>query len=178
MILKAFLPLLFGALLWPNHLATNSKIEKHPDFIQTNTKYMTEDGKISITMPSEYTVSESEDGLVKTTKVSSVIGEVTYFFGWTLHEGTVSDRMMLAEVSLESFVESAEAEILEQRVYKYGKNKGIDATVTLMDGAVNCFYRVIIIDNYQFQMVVVTEEAELNKAEKKFLNSFKYKSKG
>ena len=110
-----------------------------------------------------------------TTKVTSTIGDVTYLFSWTLHSAVLEDSKGLADVSLESFNEQVQGDILTQSVYKYGRNEGKSATVSLAEGQVNCFYRVILIDQYQFQMVVVTSDKELNNVGKKFLNSFKYK---
>tara|TARA_R110000796_G_scaffold252637_1_gene389656 strand:+ start:94135 stop:94653 length:519 start_codon:yes stop_codon:yes gene_type:complete len=171
MLLKMFLSIALSGLLWPNHVPLNIKKEG----VSVEKKYSAEKGKIGITMPGDYSVSESESESVTTTKVTSTIGDVTYLFSWTLHSAVLEDSKGLADVSLESFNEQVQGEILTQSIYKYGRNEGKSATVSLAEGQVNCFYRVILIDQYQFQMVVVTSDKELNNVGKRFLNSFKYK---
>lgn len=171
MLLKMFLSIVLSGLLWPNHGPLN--IKEEGAFVQK--KYLAEGGKIGITMPGDYSVSESEGESVTTTKVTSTIGDVTYLFSWTLHSVVLEDSKGLADVSLESFNEQVQGKILTQNVYKYGRNEGKNATISLMEGQANCFYRVILIDQYQFQMVVVTSDKELDNTGKKFLNSFKYK---
>ena len=120
--------------------------------------------------PNHVPLNIKEEGVSVEKKYSAEKGKI----GITM-PGDYNVSKGLADVSLESFNEQVQGDILTQSVYKYGRNEGKSATVSLAEGQVNCFYRVILIDQYQFQMVVVTSDKELNNVGKKFLNSFKYK---
>tara|TARA_R110001592_G_scaffold204977_1_gene455328 strand:+ start:2233 stop:2766 length:534 start_codon:yes stop_codon:yes gene_type:complete len=177
MQLKILLPMVFSALLFTSHVSTHVGSEKHSSFIGTETKYHAEEGRIRITMPSDYSVSVVEGDLSTTTKVTSTIGETTYMFSWTLHKELMEGHKGLADVSLESFNKELKGEINTQNVYKYGKYEGKNAKITIMQGQARCFYRVVLIGQYQFQMIVATTDAEIDKTGMKFLDSFKYKNK-
>ena len=174
MFLKMILPAILGVLLMPSQLSPNSESENHLYSIGDELEYLAQNGKFGITMPGEYTVSKVVGESTNTIKVTSTIGEETYLFSWTLHTELLGDHKGLADVSLESFNEQVQGDILNQDIYKYKSNEGKKATISLMEGQAICFYRVILMEQYQFQMVVVTGDTELDEAGEKFLDSFKY----
>ena len=141
---------------------------------QKPVKYVSENGKMSANMPGEYEVTMDDSESTTIAKISTSVDDVNFMFSWTLHKNPLEDHEGLARVSLDSFQETIGAEILKEELYKYGKNKGLNAILKLEDVAF-IRYKVILIDQYQFQLVVVGPEDNFEKMAKKFFKSFKYK---
>ncbi len=132
------------------------------------------DSKISIKMPAEFEkeVSELDDG--KTTKVSCTLDGILYFFSWTEHITPMTDHTALATTSLNAFNETVGATITEQKPYFYKNHEGVSATM-VAEGKGYFNYRVILIGQFQFQLVVASTADNIRKSSKKFFKSFKYK---
>lgn len=137
-------------------------------------KFTSEDGKISISFPAEPAKDKTEAEEAVTHKVSVTEGTTTYFFGYTYHENELADAKELAQVSLDSFTEAVGGTIKSQGVYKYKKNEGLEAKITIEDQGY-IMYKVIIIGQVQYQLVVINTVDEFGPDADKFFNSFKIK---
>lgn len=148
----------------------------HPEFILPEGEwytYTTEDGVATIKFPSKPAVEVTEGEDATTAKISVQEGDLTYFFGYTTHNQTLEEYEELAKVSLDAFNAQVKGEIVSQEAYKYKKHKGIDAKIKLETQGAIIQYRVILIDQSQYQIIVIGPDRDFEKEMSKFYKSFK-----
>ena len=137
-------------------------------------KFTSSDGKVNITFPAEYKIDTTKAESAITLKISALVGEITYFFGLTEHSQPITGHEDLASVSLESFVSSLSGEIVSQETYSYKKNDGVSAKIKIGDQGY-CLYKVILIGQKQFQLIVISPQDDFSKMADSFFKSFKVK---
>ena len=125
--------------------------------------------KMAFPAPFEEDVEEKDYG--NTHKVSATVDGQTFFFATTIHNNPLTDRYQLAEVSLESFLESVQGQLIESHDYFYKKHKGISAKIKLDERTID--YRIILIGQHQYQLIAIFENEYNEKASQKFFKSFK-----
>ncbi|MCD4735047.1 MAG: hypothetical protein K8R53_03300 [Bacteroidales bacterium] len=136
-------------------------------------KYSSKASKASIVFPEEFKVERDENKSPVTTKVSAEVGENVFMFSYTNHEVTLDDPYHLAEVSLQSFQETLQGEVVKMTDYFYDDYKGRDAIFDVLGTEVTIYYRVLIVGQIQYQMVVVDQQGDILKKKDKFFKSFK-----
>lgn len=136
-------------------------------------KYTSEDGKMSISFPSKPEESVTDNEMITTIKLSSEYNQKTYFVGLTTHKNSLEEEspQELARVSLDAFTESTKGAITSESVFKYKKNEGLQADIKLDGGYLK--YKVILIGQHQYQLVVISENDNFGKDTEKFFKSFK-----
>jgi hypothetical protein len=135
-----------------------------------------DNGNISITFPGEFKQTVKEKENATTTKASCTLDGLTYFIGWTLHRIEMTEHEKMAEVSLTEFNRAAGGEIIEEKAYKYKKHIGRSAKIQIGDKGF-ALYKVVLIGQNQFQLVVASNDDNFGSTSKKFFKSFKYKGK-
>lgn len=152
-------------------------IPLHPVLMPPAAKYVTEKGKASIKFPAEYSVEEDNSDLTSTTKVMASLDDNIFMFSFSIHETTLSDHYMLAQTSLTSFNDEVGGRIISETDYVYDDYKGRSAEIELEEQNVTLYYRVILVGQIQYQMVVVAQSGNIVKKKDKFFNSFKLTGK-
>lgn len=137
-------------------------------------KYVSEDKKLSMVFPAEFTQSVEKNESSTTIKVTSTKDNISYFIGWTKHETPLEDPKLLTEVSLEAFSESIGGKAVNKEKFTYKKDEGISSKIFIEDKGV-CLYYVIIIGQNQFQLIAISLEDKFGKDTDNFFKSFKYK---
>ena len=175
--MKFKLTFLFATLLLSASFISSTSTET----IEINTnlpdkwhKFTSENGNVSISFPAEYEKGEEAQEGIITHKVSSVVGNTTYFFGYTIHESPLDAPKELAEASLEGFNGAIGGTILSKGPYKYKKNEGMEAKITIEDKAY-VLYKVVMVGQVQCQLVIIDVEDKFGKDAEKFFNSFSAK---
>jgi len=136
-------------------------------------KYASKDSKASIVFPAEFKVEREKNKSPVTTKVSAEIGENVFMFSYTIHDVTLDDPYHLAEVSLQSFQETLQGEVVKMTDYFYDDYKGREAIIDIPGTIATVYYRVLIVGQIQYQMVVVDQQGDILKKKDKFFKSFK-----
>ena len=136
--------------------------------------YSASEAKLSVTFPGEFESSEQFEESYKSVKTQAVVDDMVFFVAYTIHETEMVDVEGLAKVSLDAFVEGLEGEVTEETTWKVNKQNGIKALIAVPKSALKGEYRVVIMDNIQYQIMVVSPEATYDqKKAKKFMKSFK-----
>ena len=126
--------------------------------------------------PAKPEISETKKEDATTYKATATKGQTTYFVGFTVHQTQMMDHQELAQVSLDAFAETLGGIITEQSDWKYKKNLGRQAVVELKEQDARVDYKVILVDQIQYQLVIVSPKADHDaKVAKKFFKSFKMK---
>ena len=164
----AFYSVLFSLLF----LSVGFKIS--PIQAQTPYPFTSNSGKYSITFPAKPEMTNSDSESATTYKTSCAVGDVTYFVGHTLHNQEMPNPEELSEVSLESFNSTLGGEITTSGPWKFKKNTGRDARISMADQEALVWYKCILVGSIQYQLVVVAPAAAWDeKTAKKFMKSFK-----
>lgn len=135
-----------------------------------------ENPNFSITFPVEYTLEESSsDKGLKTEFYRAVSGEDVYMFKYTQHKNPAisADNEVYMLASVESFVTGIRGTLQKKEKINFKKSTGMDAFLTIDDKNLNVFYRVLIINRVQYQLIVITKAEEKTSGIKNFFNSFK-----
>ena len=144
---------------------------KKPDF-----KFVSQEYKVSINFPGAYEESVTEQKpdskAGKTLKVNATVNDDVYFLGMTLHKVEMTGHVEMADVSLTSFAKAVNGEITDQKAFIYGTHEGKEATIYMAAQQKYVHYRVILVDNFQYQVLVVNNDKTLNSAALAFFNSF------
>lgn len=137
-------------------------------------KLQSDEGKFSIEFPCSYQ-KESTEGDVQTThKFTCDKDNNTFFVGYTLHKTDIMGHEEMAQVSVDSFLEAVGGEKVSQEEWRVRKNPGLKTVMTINNGAVLVNYQVVLIDQYQYQLVVLAGKDDFDeKAAAKFFKSFK-----
>ncbi len=139
-------------------------------------KYTSADGRLSMMFPGEYAEDGSEDNSPVTYKIQCTNNEVLYYVGYTHHDVPLEDYESLAEVSLTSFATQLNGKVLAKEDFSYKKFIGKKATIQMEDGNW-CSYRVLLEGQYQYQLIVIGQKENLDKAiADKFFDSMKIKN--
>ncbi len=150
-------------------------------FITTNTysqskdwvKYSSDEGNVKISFPCQYEVAEMEKDYGKTFTVKGTSGDDFYYLAFTLHDEDMSDAENLALISLESFSNELNGEIVQQEKFTEKKQTGVKAKILLEDGSKDIYYRAIISGQVQYQLIVIDASKSIEEDRKKFFDSFK-----
>lgn len=137
-------------------------------------KYESEKFKVSISFPVAYTESEEPTEHGVTLKVLATKDDNSFFLGVTLHETEMTGHKDLAAVSLESFTNTLQGTEVMRQTYKKGSHEGLDATIQIPDKGAWVFYRVILVGQFQYQVVSIQNSEVQTKDTKKFMKSFKF----
>lgn len=146
-------------------------------FAQKSYSYSSSKGNCSLTFPDKYTEKETqgESGLTSTSVQSILDNGDIYLFSFVIHKDNIKkdEELKYAELSLNSFTKSLGGEIKSAKDFKYKSHKGKEAVMT-MENNYTVYYRVLLVDNMQYQFVYMTTTANEKNA-KKYFKSFKMK---
>ncbi|MCF6365194.1 MAG: hypothetical protein L3J35_03235 [Bacteroidales bacterium] len=129
----------------------------------------------SIRFPSEYKLEESSENKgLKTEFYKSFLGEDIFMFKFSEHKNPAvsSDNEVYLNASVESFVNGVGGSIVNKDNIKYKKTNAIDAFITIDDKNLNVFYRVLIINHVQYQLIVITKSNDKTSVIQNYFNSF------
>ena len=139
-------------------------------------KYSSTEGKLSVVFPDNFTVTEESNSGAKTVKAQLELDDMVFFVAYTVHEAVLEEHYELASVSLESFAEALNTEIIERSDWKVKKNLGTRAVIYSSDNKLKGEYRAILVGQIQYQLVAIgMDTAWDEKGAKTFLDSFKLK---
>jgi hypothetical protein len=140
-------------------------------------KYQSAEGQMAIKFPAAYEVSEeasNED--FKTIKVSTTVGEQTYFASYTVHAVSLDEPEALTRHSLDAFNDRVGGEIQSTSDWKVKDSKGIIAHINMEAQGAKIEYRALIRSNIQYQILVVGPPASWDQTGvEAFFKSFKVK---
>ena len=132
--------------------------------------------KIKFPVQPEEDVTEKEDAT--TYKISAQVNDQTFFFGYTVHGVTMVDHENMAKISLDAFNEQLGGEVRGERAWEISGATGRQATLDLKEQGAVCMYKVVLIGQMQYQVVVIAPLSTLDKdAADDFFASFKPKKK-
>ena len=137
-------------------------------------KFSSAEGKISITIPGEYTVTEENHDYGKTVKVNGEFATYGYFISYTLHNETISDHYNMAKTGLDGFVEALNSTITSQADWMVKKNRGVSAFLKMNDYDKVVDYGCILAGNIQYQIAIIGEPTSwIQKKSDAIFKSFK-----
>jgi hypothetical protein len=145
-------------------------------YAQKNYPYDSNEGKFSIEFPGEFTVDREDKDKVSTIKINCDYEGQTYFASYSLHKIEMVDHEEMAEVSFDSFHAAVGGEVLMKDEWKVDGNTGLMAEIDLAENSVTITYRVILVGNIQYQLIVMAEYSDYDKKlANKFFKSFELK---
>lgn len=154
----------FSAPIWP--IEINEVLKGYG--------YVSSEGKVKIKFPAEYVVEESPGESHVTTKVSATMGEMNFFLSYTIHETEITSHYEMAELSLSTFEEKLSARSLSQGDYIYKSHTGRMAEMMMDEQGIRLFYRAILVDQIQYQLIVTMPADQAGNASlDAFFKSFK-----
>ncbi len=137
-------------------------------------KYSSSEAKLSVVFPGEFETTEQVKDSYKSVKIQAVVDGVIYFAIYTVHDNEMTDSESLAKVSLDAFTEGIDGQITKESTWKVNKNNGLQVLLKAPSNDLVGEYRVVIIDQIQYQVTVVSPEKSWDaKRAKKFFKSFK-----
>ena len=119
--------------------------------------YVSEEGHLSVSFPEQATVlvEEKVGESPKTLKYQLEGDEFVHYAAVAIHESDLSEiDEDLCQLSLNSFTESADGAIINQRVWNVQGEEGIAAKI-LLSGKQVVYYKVVLKGNLQYQLVVL-----------------------
>lgn len=138
--------------------------------------YDSSEGRFSVVFPAEYATERDEGEDVATIKTSCNLDGQTYFASYSLHQLEMTDPMEMAEVSYDSFIKAVGGVLQSKSDWKVKEHTGLIAVMNLSDESVLLEYRVILVGNIQYQLVVLAATGDYDaKAAGNFFDSFKLK---
>ena len=144
-------------------------------------KYESSEFKVSIQFPGDYEENIKEktgddDKITRTLRVTCKYSGNSYTLNVTKHPITFTDTKSLAQTSLTSFTNALNGELISQETYTQKGNDGLDATIYLSESDRYVHYRVILIDRFQYQLVIIDKKSSLSDDADDFMSSFKMKN--
>ena len=144
-----------------------------PAQVEKWVSYTSQEGKVKMKFPGEYEVSEEQKETHKVVKISSTIGDENYFLSYTVHNMPMKEHYEMAKVSLNSFAEAFGVEPSNEEDFVYKSHRGRQATLRLEERGIVITYKALLVDQIQYQIVVVQAEDGDQATKEKFLKSFK-----
>jgi hypothetical protein len=147
-----------------------------PEATLKSFKYSSEDGKVQIKFPCDYNVEATEKELGDNVEVSCENDDLAFYLSFLIHNTDLSEvgSYELAQTSADAFVETTGGTIRTQQPFMVKDKKGEEMVIDLEGVGKTIVYRVLIVDQIQYQMVIITGDLEKDQgAINKFLKSFK-----
>ncbi|MEM0999064.1 MAG: hypothetical protein AAGN35_18535 [Bacteroidota bacterium] len=149
-------------------------------FSQNWMNYKLDDCSCSFKLPGNEIpeIESEEDGETVIWNYTSEYGSGVYLASYTLYNIATdySDPIDLAKESLSGFVGAVDGKIVREKPWEYKKHEGIQATIQIASQNIACQYKVLFVDQIQYQLVVMAPVGEYdNDTAKKFFASFKVK---
>ncbi|MBK8555442.1 MAG: hypothetical protein IPL65_06560 [Lewinellaceae bacterium] len=139
-------------------------------------KYTSTEGNFSITFPADYETANKDTEDFTSVETQSSFEDQLYFVSCSTHKMEISEHESLAATSLESFNEAMGGRITQQSTWSIKKHKGLQADIEIPSDNIRAKYRVVLIGQFQYQVVVMSESSKWNQVNAdKFINSFKLK---
>lgn len=139
--------------------------------------YKSVDFNVSIAFPLVFEESledtEVEGKIQKSVEVVGNDSSGTYLLLITKHVMDLEDHLNLAIESMDEFATTLQSEIKSQKSFTYKSHEGKEALLYLEKQKYYVHYRVILIGNFQYQTVVITQNQQKSEKIDNFLNSFK-----
>jgi hypothetical protein len=129
----------------------------------------------SIVFPAEYSkVESSENEGLKNEHYRAEYNQDVYLFKFAEHKSpkVSGENTGYMQASLESFLTAVEGRLIKKNMFTFGESNGLDAFLTLEKKNMNVFYRVLIVDKVQYQIIVITKDEGKSRAVNNFFNSF------
>jgi hypothetical protein len=159
--------LVIGLILFP--LVSNA---------QKWSRYSFKDAKFSIEYPVEPVTETKTDDIGKTITTKLVDGNTIYMATAIIHKTNLNVKGLsqesLAKASMDAFADALGATKVTRKKYYYKKDVGLDAIMESNEFESPIYYRIIVVEQIQYQIVVMTSSGKEDKGgRKKFLGSFK-----
>jgi len=141
---------------------------------QTEYKYSSEKAKCSILFPAKFLTVENYELSRPYAKATAVFAQEKYYFKFKIFDdaGIISDNTANIKSTAQSFLIATKGRLVKSKVIKYNKFEGLEYIIQPENSNSYIFYRTFIINNIQYQFFVNSNNAELSKTGKLFLNSF------
>jgi hypothetical protein len=127
-----------------------------------------------VKFPAAYSLKESSiDNGLKSERYESVFNDDIYMLKYSAHKNAAvtGDNQVFMDASLESFVNGIKGTLIDKSTFKYYKTNGIEAFISIDEKNLYVFYRVLIIDRVQYQIIAITKSKEKTKAIDRFFKS-------
>jgi hypothetical protein len=82
------------------------------------------------------------------------------------------DNRMFMDASLDSFVTGIRGSLMQKNEFKYMQTNGLEAFISLDEKNRFVYYRVLIIDRVQYQIIVITKTKDKSQDTDQFFKSF------
>ena len=135
--------------------------------------YKSKEGKVSIQFPAEYTESDAseEERISKT--VTCTMKDKTYMLNFTVHSTKIQNVKEALALSLATFSKELKADVKSEGEFNVKKNKGIDCVMYLPEFGMYGFYRVLVVEKYHYQILILSANEKKDADDDKFFKSFK-----
>lgn len=135
--------------------------------------YSSDEANATVQLPGEYQVSSEVSEDAYTEQIAANDGQNKYIFTYTLHDTPLMDHEGLSIVALQAFADAAGGQIVQDTDYYYNDHKGKEAVIFMKEDQATVNYRVIIIDQVQYQFIVISLQDAVSDKVKRFFGSFK-----
>jgi hypothetical protein len=156
--------------------AANFTTKPLPFYNAAEFLYKSVDFNISIIFPMAFEEKmdqiEVEGKIQETVEVSGSDGSGDYFASVTKHTIEMADHFEMAAESLDAFRETINAKIISEEIFTYKEHKGKQALMYLEEQKIYVHYKVILIGNNQYQMIVINTTKMTSKTVDDFFKSF------
>lgn len=139
--------------------------------------YESKAGKFKAKFPSTPEVKTEDTDTGKRHKAMARFGNGVYFATFMVHDTPLAKHFDLAKTSLVAFNDKLGGTIKSQNDWEVKGHKGLQATINIADKGSLVEYRVVLVGQIQYQLIVVYPENEWDaKTTKKFFKKFKLKA--
>ncbi len=131
--------------------------------------------EFTIQFPNSYVLKESkEDKGLKSELYESVYEDDIFMLKYSEHKNPAvsSDNRVFMDASLDSFVTGIRGTLMNKNEFKYLQTNGLEAFISLDEKNRYVYYRVLIIDRVQYQIIVITKTKEKTQDTDQFFKSF------
>lgn len=114
---------------------------------------------MSIVFPGTYETERLPGENNVTIKTTCTVSDQTYFASYSIHQFEITEQEEMAEVSYESFMSSIGGSEASKSGWAVKKNKGIKAVLDMNEDYSKLEYRVVLVGNIQYQLVVLAAKS-------------------
>ena len=140
-------------------------------------KYTSEEGKLSVTFPSDYSTSEETQEKYKSVQAQAISDEMVFLAIYTIHEEDITQsKEQLSEISFDAFMEGLNGTPTGKTSWKVKKNSGLKSAYEVPEKDLIGEYRVVLVGQIQYQITAVSPKGSWDEQKaQKFFKSFKVK---
>ncbi len=161
-------------LLSPTFVIAQDYLPSRKNQTQSATTFKSLEGEVQINFPTKYGTTVEKKAKTTVYKAKSYVGKNQFILVTTIYRDKLLDQYNQAKKSVPAFTRSVNGILFAEQDWVYAKGKHGRGAVVSISKTSKIYYKVIFINQVQYQLMVVNSDGNIKKHIDNFFDSFEW----